>query len=225
MSGDVLMTLDAKVDPRHTALIVVDVQNDFADPEGFFGSKGSDLRGVPEMVDRLSSLIQQARSVGVPAVFVQAIYDDEFLSGPMRERNRRRNMDVPRCISGTWGADFYVVKPEPGDHVVVKHRYSAFQGTNLDDLLKELGITSLVLTGIATDVCVESTTRDGYFMDYYTTVVGDCCHAAQEEYHRGALGRLERDYGGVATSEEVSAAWDRHKRAGSTRAALAHASV
>jgi ureidoacrylate peracid hydrolase len=196
------------VAPAHTALIVVDVQNDFVAEGGFFDKTGGDVAAIQRAIPPLLRLIEHARRAGVLVVFVRAIYDPQDLSEPMRERNRRCGLETPRCLTGTWGADFYKVEPAPDEPIVVKHRYSAFMGTGLDRLLRERSVRSLLLTGVATDVCVESTTRDGYFLDYYVTVVADCCGAAREEYHRGALDRFERDYGGVTTSAEVIGAWD-----------------
>ena len=206
---DLLLTLDQKVAPGHTALVVVDVQNDFVAEGGFFDQAGGDVAGIQTMIPPLLRLIEHARRAGVLVIFIRAIYDPGDLSGPMIERNRRRALEIPRCITGSWGADFYKVEPAPDEPIVIKHRYSAFMGTGLDALLKQRGIRSLLMTGVATDVCVESTTRDGYFLDYYVTAVADCCGAAREDYHRQALDRLERDFGGATTSAQVIEAWER----------------
>jgi ureidoacrylate peracid hydrolase len=189
-------------------LLVIDVQNDFAADGGFFDQVGGDLSAIQkERVPALLELIAEARRAGVRVIFVRAIYDPEYLSAPMRERNARLKMQQPRCLSGSWGAEFYLVKPEPGEHVVIKHRYSAMVNTELPTLLKQYGIRSLLLTGIATDTCVESAGRDAYFIDYYVTIVENCCGAASEEDHRLALKRFNRDYGQVVTSYEVMDAW------------------
>jgi ureidoacrylate peracid hydrolase len=211
LSGEetgLLLTLREKVDPSHCALLVIDVQNDFAATGGFFDKVGGDLGAIQkERVPALLKLIAEARRFGVRVIFVQAIYDPENLSAPMRERNTRLKMQQPRCLSGSWGAEFYRVKPEPGEHVVIKHRYSAMVNTGLPNLLRQYGIRSLLLTGIATDTCVESAGRDAYFTDYYVTLVEDCCGAASEEDHQMALKRFNRDYGQVVTSGDVIAAW------------------
>jgi ureidoacrylate peracid hydrolase len=203
-----LLTLTQKVDPSHCALLVIDVQNDFAAEGGFFDKVGGDLRTIQkERVPALLKLIEEARRACVRVIFVRAIYDPENLSAPMRERNARLNMELPRCLTGSWGAEFYRVQPEPGEHVVVKHRYSAMVNTELPNILVQHGIRSLLLTGIATDTCVESAGRDAYFVDYYVTLVEDCCGAASEEDHRMALKRFDRDYGQVVTSSDVMDAW------------------
>jgi ureidoacrylate peracid hydrolase len=112
-------------------------------------------------------------------------------------------------LTGSWGADFHGVAPRANEPVVIKHRYSAFANSQLDDLLKRRGIRSLLLAGVATDTCVESTGRDAYFIDYYVTLVADCCAGATERDHRVALERFERDYGAVVNSADVIEVWQR----------------
>ena len=153
---ELLMRLDQKIDPRHCALVVIDVQNDFAASGGFFDKVGADLKPIQtERVPALLRLIAAARKAGVLVIFVQAIYDPECLSEPMRERNARLGMEMPRCLTGSWGADFFEVRPEAGEPVVIKHRYSAMTNPELRGILEQRKIRSLLLTGIATDTCVE----------------------------------------------------------------------
>ena len=205
---ELLLTLAEKADRAHCALLVIDVQNDFAAQGGFFDKIGGDLSPIQKQrVPALLRLIAEARTAGVRVIFVKAIYDPENLSPPMRERNARLKMEHPRCLTGSWGAEFYLVRPQPGEDVVVKHRYSAMVNTELPHLLKQHGIRSLLLTGIATDTCVEFAGRDAYFIDYYVTIVEDCCGAASEEDHRMALKRFNRDYGQVVMSDEVVDVW------------------
>jgi len=204
-----LSTLDLKAAPGNAALLVVDVQNDFVADGGFFDTIGADVKTVQKAIPKLVRLIDKARAAGVPVIFVQAIYDSQHLSAPMRERNLRRTVEMPRCLTGSWGADFYMVRPAQGEDVVIKHRYSAIVNTGLDALLKRRGIRSLLLAGVATDTCVESTGRDAYFFDYYVSIVADCCGAASESDHAGALKRFDRDYGAIVTSDEVIGAWER----------------
>lgn len=154
-SPALLRTLAEKADARHSALLVIDVQNDFVASGGFFDKVGGDVVTLQRrLVPNLLRLIDAARQAGVQVIFVQAIYDPEFLSDPMRERNARLNMELPRCLTGSWGAEFYQVRPLPGEPVIIKHRYSAMVGTPLLDLLGQRGIRSLLLAGVATDTCV-----------------------------------------------------------------------
>ena len=210
MTERLLTTLAEKAAPTRAALLVIDVQNDFLADGGFFHRAGYDVSTARAAVPPLQRLVQAARRAAVPVIFVQALYDEQYCSPVMRERNQRRGLVAPRCLSGSWGADFFQVQPEAGDLVVMKHRYSAMLGSPLPALLRERGIESLLLTGVATDTCVESTGRDAYFMDWYVTLVADCCGAASAADHAGALARFDRDYGAICTSAELMAAWGTH---------------
>jgi len=221
-TAELLLRLDQKVDPKHCALVAIDVQNDFAADGGFFDKVGADLKPIQtERVPALLRLITEARRTGVLVIFIQAIYDPEYLSAPMRERNARLGMEIPRCLAGSWGADFFEVRPEAGEPIVIKHRYSAMVNTGLNDILEKRKIRSLLLTGIATDTCVESLGRDAYFIDYYVTVVADCCGAASEQDHLGALKRFSRDYGQVVASSDVIEIWNATGAASPQSAAFA----
>ncbi len=207
-SDDLLVSLAQKSAPGNAALVVVDVQNDFCADDGYFGRVGADVKAVQRVIPTLQRLIEHARKAGVLVVFVQAIYDPEYVSAPMRERNLRKGREMSRCLTGSWGADFYGVRPKPGEPVVIKHRYSGVINTELDAVLKRHGVKSLLMTGVATDTCVESTARDAYFIDYYVTLVEDCCGAFNEQDHAGALARFDRDYGAVVTADEIIACWN-----------------
>jgi ureidoacrylate peracid hydrolase len=222
-SDGLLTTLAQKAEPGRAALLVIDVQNDFAADRGFFDQIGADVRSIQaKVIPALARLIDSARAAGVLVVFVQAIYDPQYLSPPMRERNQRRRVEMPRCLTGSWGADFHVVRPAPGEPVVIKHRYSAVLNTELDAILQRRGIRSLLLTGISTDTCVESTGRDAYFIDYYVTLVADCCGAFNESDHLGALNRFDRDYGAVVTSSDLIDIWGRVARSANRDVAVSH---
>jgi ureidoacrylate peracid hydrolase len=215
-----LTTLEEKVDPAHAALIVVDVQNDFCSDEGFFGREGYDLAQIRAAVPRIADLIEHAREAGVKVVFIRSIYDPHHLNDPMRERNLRRGLGKSRCTTGAWGTEFFHVSPGPAEPVITKHRYSAFQGTDLHIILRSWGIRSLIVTGITTNVCVESTCREGYFLDHYIVLVGDCAGTtnedrkdlSSEEIHRWTLNNIELTFGIVVNSADIVAAW--RKRGG-----------
>jgi ureidoacrylate peracid hydrolase len=202
-----LVTLKEKAAPSRAALVVIDVQNDFVADGGFFDQIGADVKTAQRRIPALLRLIDAARSARVSVLFVQAIYDPEHVSAPMRERNRRRGVELPRCLTGSWGAELYQVKPLAGEPLIIKHRYSAVPNTEFIPTLKRLGVESLLLAGVATDTCVESTARDAYFIDYYVTLLADCCAAFDEADHLAALRRFERDYGAVVNSGQVIEAW------------------
>ena len=149
--------LSDRVTPSHTALLVVDIQNDFCHPDGYVGRKfGVDAVKNESLAARNQSLTSQARALGATVIWVKAIYDPEFLSAPMLFKGGSIS-DEPRCSEGSWGAEFYYVEPAEEDIILVKHRYSAFCGTNLNAMLKNKSIKTTVITGVTTNICVDST--------------------------------------------------------------------
>jgi ureidoacrylate peracid hydrolase len=212
-----LASLAAKVDPRHAALIVIDMQNDFCADDGFIARAGRDVSAAQAVAKRLPALIGAARNVGARIVFVRSLYStasNNFLSDVWLEQAaRRQGGGYTRrrvCGEGSAGADFYDgVRPAPGDIVVIKHRYNAFHGTDLDLILRSNGVRTVVITGVTTNVCVESTARDSFMRDYYTVMVGDGTAAYTSEEHQIALKTFDRYFGEVASIDELAGLWTR----------------
>lgn len=192
--------LASLVDPRQAAVVVVDVQNDFCDPVEY--------PAAAQMLPRLRQFLDQARRAGVRLVFTQVVHDEttdtEVWTSRYLTRPHRRNT----CRVGSPGADFHPdFRPQADDLVIVKYRYSAFLGTPLEINLRALGIRTLVMTGIATNVCVESTARDAFQRDFYVVALEDCTATNSETLHQNSLENIERHFGLVASSHEVVQAW------------------
>ena len=206
-----LTTLEEKVKPSHTALIVVDVQNDFCAEGGMMHREGMDLGMAQKMVPRLVKLIEKARKLGVTIIYIQNIYNSEsnaYLSDVWLEQARRRRKDsyvsYPVCARDSWNGAFYEgIKPLPGEIIVNKHRFSAFQDTDLDLILRSKGIRTLIMTGIATNVCVETTSRVGFMKDYYIVFLGDCTATYTDEMHNGTLKNIDLFFGQVVNSTDL----------------------
>jgi ureidoacrylate peracid hydrolase len=211
-----LRTLEEKIDPKHTAVIVVDVQNDFCHPDSPLAKDGRDLSAAQDMVPRLAGLIDDARATGVPVIFIQMVSTDATISEVAREQRLRTrpwaDPDDYICKEGSWGAEFYVVGPQPGETVVKKHRYSAFIGTDLDLILRSMGVKTLIMTGVATNVCVESTARDGFMRDYYIVFAGDCSACYWPQRHDATLENMDATFGVVADASDISNVWSTIKQ-------------
>jgi ureidoacrylate peracid hydrolase len=200
-----MKTLSELVDPANTAVIVVDMQNDFIHPEGSNAKNGSDTSPGIAMAPRLQTLLDAARAVGTTVIFIQCIHTDETDSEAWVGRGNGRSMTT--CREGSWGIEFYGVAPVEGEPVVIKHRYSAFIGTRLDSVLRTYKTKNLILTGVGTNVCVESTARDGFMMDYNIVFTSDCTAAGSEALHESTLENMRRHFGTVASAEEIIAVW------------------
>lgn len=211
---ELLATIEQKVDPRHAAVLVIDVQNDFCHDDGYLRRElGLDISATQNMVRRLERFLDEARKANVKVIFVQGIYNDRYLSGPFLEKDRGHGLHTERCLEGSWGADFYKVRPLATEPVVQKHRYSAFVGTDLDRILQEAGVRTLILTGVTTNVCVESTARDGFMRDYYIVFLSDCTATYSHEAHETTLQNIFRHFGMVATSSDAISVWSGYESA------------
>jgi ureidoacrylate peracid hydrolase len=198
--------------PAHTALVLIDIQNDFCHPDGVFGKLDHDLSMMPGMAQNTHTILAAARRKGILTVFVRATYDDEVLSGPLAETYHRRQFIDSQCLEGSFGAGWYAgLAPAPGatnEIAVTKHRFSAFFGSEIDLVLRANGIRTLVLCGVVTSGCVESTLRDAFFRDYYVVCASDCVTEASPERHRASLHKIEQAFGAVRTASSVAALWD-----------------
>lgn len=210
-----LATLNEKVLGPHTAVVVIDVQNDFCADQGSMAKEGFDVTDAQAMADRLPPFLATARAAGALVVFVRNVYSTErnyYLSDVWLEQAARARAGsytkTPVCADGSWEGDYYGdVRPEPGDACVIKHRFNAFLNTDLDTILRANGIRTLVMTGAATNVCVESTARDGFMRDYYIVFTSDGTAAYSREDHDATLRNIDRFFGEVRSLAEIEAVW------------------
>ena len=199
------------LDPRRTALLIVDVQVDFASPEGVMGRAGVDLSAVPAALDAAERLAIGARAAGIPVVFTQLVTRPETDSAAWNERFRRRGLDpvdaAALCRAGDPGCDFVGPGPAPGDLVIAKTRYSGFFGTDLADQLRRRGVDTLVICGLTTECCVDSTVRDAFQQDFHVFLAPDACAAYEPDLHAGALKALDLNCAILAHSPAILPAW------------------
>jgi len=203
----VLKSAQERWDPRWAALLVVDVQNDFTSPRGSAAQRGEDVAAAQAMVPRLVRLIEEARRVSLPVIYVRTTHS-EWTDTPSWIYRKSQQSNLNTCREGSWGAEFYEgISPLADERVVIKHRYSAFINTDLNTVLRAKGVESVLVTGVATNVCVETTARDAYMFDYYVTMVEDCSAAYEPKLHQGTLENIRRHFGLVASSEEIMETW------------------
>ena len=205
----ILRTLDEKVRPEHTALLVVDVQNDFCHSDGAYVKRGNDVSLIQAMVPRLQGTIEAAREQGVPVIFLRIVQSPATNSDAWEALES--DDEGPRLVlEGTWGAEFFdPIKPLPGEREIVKHRHSGFNRTPLDLLLRSQGIKTVVLGGVASNVCVEATAREAADNDYYVVFLEDGSASAKQSLHDDALFTIRTYIGEVASCQQVIGAWEK----------------
>ncbi len=199
------MGLSELVVPSKTAILVVDVQNDFCEPDGAAGKGGKDTSACMAMIPRLQRFLDAARAHGTNVIFIQTIHEPSTDSDVWV--GRRANPDARNCLKNSWGAEFTGIGPQAHEPVVIKHRYSAFVNTRLDSVLRTLKVENTIVLGVATNVCVESTSRHAYMLDYNVVFVSDCSAAYDQAAHDMTLLVHKKYFGTVATSDAIIASW------------------
>jgi ureidoacrylate peracid hydrolase len=211
------------IDTTRTAVLVVDMQNDFGAPGGGMDRAGFDIGVVRAAIEPIARVLASARAAGIPVIYLRHGYLPDLSDlGPADSKNWLghvavkvgETMTAPDGtvgrvrIMGTWNtAILPELTPEPGDIVLAKNRFSAFYNTELDATLRRLGVRDLIVTGCTTSVCAESTIRDAMFRDYRAILLADCTGELQgEEYHQASLALVERMFGWVADSSAFVAA-------------------
>lgn len=214
-----------EVDLKRTALIVVDMQNAYAKKGGMLdiASGSFDEERTRRVIAANQRLLPAARAAGVQVIYLQFGYRPDLSdAGGAASPNFMKHMALKMIrerpevreqliLEGTWGWQIIdELAPEPGDIVVQKARYSGFAGTTLENQLNGADIRQLLFTGVATNVCVESTARDAYFAEFWPILVEDAMgHTGPDFTRQATLWNFETKMGWITDTEKVMAALER----------------
>jgi ureidoacrylate peracid hydrolase len=222
------ITIDAKpapltMDSAKTAVIVVDMQNDFASKGGIFDRAGVDISGAQKAIGPTAKVLAAARGAGLKIVYLKMGFRPDLSDlgapdSPNRVRHLRfgvgQNVSAPdgtesrMLIRDTWNTEIVPeLKPHADDIVIYKHRFSGFYQTDLDAILNKLRISYIIVTGVTTSVCVESTVRDAMFRDYSCLLLADCMSEPigsdlPRNNHEASLLTIQALFGWVSGSNE-----------------------
>lgn len=208
-----------EVDFNRSAIVVVDMQNAFASKGGTLDIAGVDLSDAPRVVHTIRAVLDAGRAASVPIVYLQMAYKPDLsdAGGPrspncykelaMHLMTAKPELKGKLLTEGSWdGALVDELAPKPGDLVVTKTRYSGFAGTTLDSQLRMRGIQYLFFTGIAANVCVESTLRHAYFLDYWPILLPDSTMpAGGPSALEATIFNVESFFGWTVSSDELRA--------------------
>jgi len=185
------------VDPRTTAVIVIDMQNAFVAEGATY-----ETPGARTMIPRLERILAFAREREMPIIWTQSDHSAPH-SGIMLKKFPTIREDK-YLWKGQPSFELHpAMKPQPGDFRVVKHKYDAFFETDLDSILRNQGIKQVIIVGTATNVCCESTARSAFFRDYGVAFPSDCNASFDEGMHQATLKTLDMFFGRVMTTEEL----------------------
>lgn len=203
-----LLEVADRLAPGHTAVLVVDMQNDFCANGGYVDKViKRDLSACQAVAGPVNELVAAARAAGVPVVWLRADYRRERIPESMRAKLDKQGVTEVCCVPGTWGADWFGVAPAEGEPVVTKSSYSGFHATGMEQTLRGLGARTVVFCGVQTHVCVESTLRDAHSLGFYCVVPQECVASHTPPAHEATLANVRFLFGDVVTLGQVTSRW------------------
>lgn len=205
-----------RLNPAETAIIVVDMQNAYSTPGGYVDLAGFDISGARGTIANIKRTLDAARAAGVLVVYFQNGWDPDYVeaggpgspnwhkSNALKTMRARPELQGQLLAKGTW--DYAIVEelqPQKGDILIPKTRYSGFFNTNVDSVLRARGIRTLVFVGIATNVCVESSLRDAFHLEYFGVMLEDATHHLGPDFiQKATVYNVEKFFGWVATVDD-----------------------
>lgn len=201
-----------ELDARRTALLVVDVQNDFCHVDGYFARFGFDVTPCADVVPRIAGVVATARGRGLPVVWTMSTNADPPAHRLRPARFRRNGADErppDQFVAGSWGWSLVdPLRPDDSELVVQKPRYDAFLRTPLEDDLRARGVSTVVVTGVITNCCVDTTARSAFMRGFDVLVLRDCVatFAEERDLHEASLRNLDQLFAVVADSTELEGA-------------------
>lgn len=217
---DVPESLSEIVAPAHTALLVIDMQNDFCATAGSSNQAGGDMSMFPPVIERIARFAAAARQAAVPVIHTRMLSLPDGASDSVAwlrlklRANRNYQAEDESAfdftIAGTWGAEFInPLTPHSSDIVVDKYRSSALHNTPLDDILRSHAIQTVLVAGCTTEGCVESTVRDLSFHDYIPVLLLDCVASDHPDLHDASVMVMSAYRADTATADDVERCWQR----------------
>ncbi len=191
--------------PGSAALVVVDMQNDYCNPQGVYPRNGLNCFDMGAVVPAAAAAVSISRTREIPVIYLRMAWNTDARGFPIDAgliiEQSRPFIRTEGLRRGTWGAEMLAEMPPP-DYVVEKTRYSGFHNTALEALLRGLAIDTIYLAGVITNMCVEATARDAFHRDFRFVVLSDCVSGFSRKLHDASLETMQI-FGRVATSTDL----------------------
>ena len=202
MAEDKMASNNQLRDLGNIAILVVDIQNDFCHDKGVFAKQGLNVNPAQLVTPRIKSFIAEVRKYGLPIVYSKQIESDEMSPDNLRKQFASGKL-VPVCAPDSWGSELYELEPADGEHVLVKHTYDLFSNPELTRILKDHEIATVVITGVNTDVCIDTTVRRAFTEGYNVVVPEDLVATMNAEAPPHYLPVFDRFFGTVTDSSKI----------------------
>ena len=211
-----MQTETSGADVGRSALLIVDMQNDFLHPDGSFGhlarehpEANIDLPFLVGTIPQVKRLIEAFRAAGKPVVYIAHVMKPDYSDAAFpywRFGLDPSSGNQTHCVEGTWGAEIVEeLRPQDGEHLIVKKGFGGFANTSLDTVLRNFGVTTCVVSGVTTCVCVSNTIRGGVEANYRMVLVSDAAAEVNRDSHEAELRTMSRAFADVKTTDEVVA--------------------
>lgn len=195
---------DLSFKKENCALMIIDMQNAFIHPKGSLSQMGLDTSRTSLPIEPIKLLKNEFKTQGMPVIYLQHCHRRDGADAGMIVKVFPSIMTYGHCIEGTWDGEIIEeLKPDEDDYIVKKHRFSGFYNTQLQDVLRNLKIHQLVVTGIATNVCVESTIRDAFYRDYNVFVPKEATSSYTVEDEEGAFRNFHFAFARVVSMDDI----------------------
>jgi len=200
--------MNDRIKLKKMGILVIDIQNDFCHDNGIFAQQGLNVKPAQEVTLRIKAFIDEVRKYDVPVIYTRQIESRE-VSPENLKRQFASGKLVPVCAPHSWGADFYQLWPAEGEEVIEKYTYDPFSNPRLKQILDEREVKTLVIGGVNTDICIDTTVRRAFTEGYQIVVPGDLVTSVNDDWNHNTsrlyLELFNKFFGRVTQAEYVLA--------------------
>lgn len=197
------------INPKHATLLVVDMQKDFLNLDGKLAKSGQDLSAMRATIKPIEKLVRVAHQAKIPVIFTTMIDGLKYRSEVGRYLfSKKEKIEENICVlEGSEGSEFSEIRPAEQDEVIVKHNYCCFHQTELEPYLQGRQIKTLIVVGVKTNACIDTTIRTAYHKGYFVVVPTECVASDDKLAHQKTLENVERYFGDVVGLKDVLDCW------------------
>lgn len=195
------------ISPKNTALIIIDVQNDYCSPIGKMAKRGFTVSHLSKLTDKIIKFVDKARNIGIPIIFTRMIEDPRYMSQNAKKLLSTNSFAL--CSPNTVGFEYFKIKPRKTDFEIIKKSYDAFSSIKLEKILKRKKIENIIVAGVHAQVCVDTTIRSGFTHGYNIIVPRDLVSTIKERKKEeiAAVNVWKLVFAHLTNSNEILAKW------------------